>query len=65
VRAVVEAAGYHNILSKSLGSNNVLNVMKATIDGLHQLKEMRQEAEDRGKDIIDVAPFWSRNQWRS
>ena len=65
VRAVVEAAGYNNILSKSLGCNNVLNVMKATIDGLEQLKDMRQEAEDRGKDIIDVAPFWSRKQWRS
>lgn len=64
VRAVVEAAGYHDILSKSLGSNNVLNVMKATIDGLNQLKNVRQEAEDRGKDIIDVAPFWSRAEWR-
>jgi small subunit ribosomal protein S5 len=65
VRAVIEAAGYHNILSKSMGSNNVLNVMRATIDGLAQLKDMRQEAEDRGKDIVDVAPFWSRKQWRN
>lgn len=64
VRAVIEAAGYQNILSKSLGSDNTLNVMKATLNGLSQLKDMRQEAEDRGKDIIDVAPFWSRKQWR-
>lgn len=65
VRAVIEAAGYSNILSKSLGSNNKLNVMKATLDGLHQLKDVREEAENRGKDMIDVAPFWSRKQWRS
>ena len=65
VRAVIEAAGYKNILSKSLGSNNVLNVMKATMDGLNQLKDMRQLADERGKDIIDVAPFWSRKEWRS
>lgn len=65
VRAVVEAAGYQNILSKSLGSDNVLNVMKATIDGLNQLIDMRELAENRGKDIVDVAPFWSRKEWRS
>ena len=65
VRAVIEAAGYENILSKSLGSNNTLNVMLATIDALNQLKDMKIEAELRGKDLIDVAPFWSRKQWRS
>ncbi|MGB1251968.1 MAG: 30S ribosomal protein S5 [Candidatus Promineifilaceae bacterium] len=65
VRAVVEAAGYENILSKSLGSDNVLNVMKATIDALNRLKDVRQVANERGKDIIDVAPFWSRREWRS
>lgn len=65
VRAVIEAAGYSDILSKSLGSANVLNVMAATIDGLNQLKNVQELAEERGKDIIDVAPFWSRKQWRS
>ena len=64
VRAVIEAAGYENILSKSLGSDNALNVMKATIDALHKLKDVRQVADERGKDIIDVAPFWSRREWR-
>ncbi len=60
VRAVVEAAGYRDILSKSLGSQNVLNVIAATIDGLQNLKYVRQEAIDRGKDVNEVAPFWSR-----
>ncbi len=64
-RAVIEAAGYKNILSKSLGSNNKLNVVKATMDGLSRLKDMRQLADERGKDIIDVAPFWSRKEWRN
>jgi small subunit ribosomal protein S5 len=61
VRAVIEAAGYKDILSKSLGSNNSLNVMQATMDGLRQLKHVSQVAADRGKDKNDVAPFWSRN----
>ncbi len=60
VRAVVEAAGYNDILSKSLGSANVLNVMMATLDGLQQLRDMKQVAADRGKDLSEVMPFWGR-----
>lgn len=60
VRAVVEAAGYKDILSKSLGSQNVLNVMMATMDGLRQLKYAQDVAENRDKAVADVAPFWSR-----
>jgi small subunit ribosomal protein S5 len=61
VRAVVESAGYKDILSKSLGSSNSLNVMLATMDGLRRLKHVSQVAADRGKESKDVAPFWSRN----
>ena len=61
VRAVIEAAGYRDILSKSLGSANILNVVMATMDGLHQLKSIEQVASDRGKTVDEVAPFWSRN----
>lgn len=60
VRAVVEAAGFRDILSKSLGSANVLNVMMATMDGLRRLKSFQQVAADRGKESSDVMPFWSR-----
>lgn len=60
VRAVIEAAGYRDILSKSLGSQNALNVMMATMDGLRQLKDYQQIAADRGKDKTEVTPFWSR-----
>jgi small subunit ribosomal protein S5 len=60
VRAVIEAAGYRDILTKSLGSDNVLNVMMATMDGLSRLMDARQVALDRGKDPAEVAPFWGR-----
>jgi small subunit ribosomal protein S5 len=60
VRAVVEAAGYRDILSKSLGSANVLNVMMATMDGLRRMRQVKEVAADRGKDVSEVMPFWSR-----
>ena len=60
VRAVVEAAGYRDILSKSLGSANALNVLQATMNGLSNLKSVQEVAADRGKDVADVTPFWSR-----
>ena len=61
VRAVIEAAGYKDILSKSLGSDNALNVLLATMDGLRRMKHVRQVAADRNKDEADILPFWSRN----
>ena len=61
VRPVLEAAGYRDILSKSLGSQNILNVIGATIDGLNRLKDVEEEARRRGKEPNEVAPFWSRN----
>ncbi len=58
VRAVVEAAGVKNILTKSLGSANILNVVLATIEGLKQLKSPEAEAHRRGKPLEEVLPFW-------
>ncbi|MFQ6057765.1 MAG: 30S ribosomal protein S5 [Anaerolineae bacterium] len=60
VRAVVEAAGIKDILTKSLGSNNILNVVQATMKGLKELKDVEEEARRRGKSVAEVSPFWSR-----
>lgn len=62
VRAVLEAAGVHDILTKSLGSANVLNVVKATFGALEQLKSPEQEAARRGKAVKDLRPFWERRK---
>src|ERR687884_1385787 len=48
VRAVVEAAGIRDILSKTYGSNNPVNVVKATIRGLQELRSAQEEAAARG-----------------
>lgn len=65
VRAVLEAAGVSNILSKSLGSANILNVAYATMDGLRRLKDAQMLAAMRGKDVEEVLPFWERGDYRS
>ncbi len=62
VRAVLEAAGVSDILTKSLGSSNVLNVVTATMDALDQLKFPHEEAARRGKSPKDVVPFWDRRK---
>lgn len=62
VRAVLEAAGIRDILTKSLGSSNVLNVVQATFKALDQLKEPQEEANRRGKDVKDLMPFWERRK---
>ncbi len=61
VRAVVEAAGYADILTKSLKSSNKLNVVMATLKGLQSLKRSQQVAQDRGKPLSAVQPFWRRD----
>ena len=60
VRAVLEAAGVRDILTKSLGSANVLNVVKATFAALEQLKSPEEEAAKRGKPVSEMRPFWER-----
>ncbi len=53
-RAILEAAGIENILSKSLGSNTVGNVVKATVDGLKNLRTIAQAAALRGKKVYEL-----------
>lgn len=54
VRAVLVAAGYNNILTKSLGSNNATNVVWATLEGLRQLETVEQIAAKRGLEVSQV-----------
>jgi small subunit ribosomal protein S5 len=62
VRAVLEAVGVRDILTKSMGSANVLNVVYATLKALAELKSAEAEAVRRGRDLKDVSPFWSRKK---
>ena len=55
-RAVLEAAGISDILCKSLGSDNSINVVHATVDGLKQLQRPEAVAARRGKAVDEVAP---------
>ena len=55
-RAVLECAGVQDVLAKSLGSANAINVVHATVAALQQLEEPEEVARRRGKSVEDVAP---------
>jgi small subunit ribosomal protein S5 len=57
VRAVLELAGIRDVLAKSLGTTNPINMAKATVDGLKRLRRPEEVAKSRGKTIMEVLPF--------
>ena len=56
VRAVLECAGVHDVLSKSLGSSNTINIVHATIEALRMLEDPQAVAARRGLSLEEVAP---------
>ena len=60
VRAVLELAGIHDVLSKSLGSQNPINLVKATVDGLQTLRDPKEVAKLRGLTVAEVLGLDSR-----
>lgn len=56
VRAVLEAAGIRDVLTKIQGTRNPHNVLKATMDALRQMKSPEEIARIRGKDVADIMP---------
>jgi len=62
VRAVMEAAGIRDILTKSLGSKNAINVVRATMKALSQMKDLEEEARRRGKPVAHIKPAWTQKK---
>src|ERR1700754_633887 len=56
VRAVLECAGIHDVLSKSLGSSNQINIVHATVEALRMLEQPETVAARRGLPVEDIAP---------
>ncbi len=54
MRAVLELAGVHDILTKSLGTNNPINVIQATVAGLRRLRTLESVAAQRGKSVDEI-----------
>ncbi len=60
VRALMQVVGVRDVLTKSQGSSNVVNVVQATMDGLARLRRVEDIARERGVPKVKVMPFWRR-----
>ncbi len=60
VRAVMQCLGVRDVLTKSQGSSNAVNVVRATLDALRQLRTVEEIASERGVPKAHVMPFWRR-----
>jgi small subunit ribosomal protein S5 len=57
VRAVLELAGIRDVLAKSLGTTNPINMARATVDGLRRLRRPEDVARSRGKTVAEILPI--------
>jgi Ribosomal protein S5, C-terminal domain len=57
VRAVLELGGIRDVLAKSLGTTNPINMAKATVNGLQRLRRPEDVARARGKTVAEVLPY--------
>jgi len=62
VRAVLEVAGIRDVLSKSLGGANAMNVVYATMQGLRQLRDVETVAKQRGKNADELRAPWEKQR---
>jgi small subunit ribosomal protein S5 len=65
VRAVLELGGIRDILAKSLGTTNPINLLKATVDGLQRLRRPEEVAATRGKTVQEILPARARKAERA
>ena len=61
VRAVLELAGVSDVLSKSLGTDNAMNIVKATAEGLKEMQSPEQVAQRRGMSVPDIYGWKEKN----
>jgi small subunit ribosomal protein S5 len=62
VRAVLELGGVRDILAKSLGTTNPINMLKATVNGLRRLRRPEEVAQIRGKTVQEILPVGARRK---
>ncbi|MEA3339020.1 MAG: 30S ribosomal protein S5 [Chloroflexota bacterium] len=62
VRALMQVVGVRDVLTKSQGSSNAVNVVQATMDGLARLRRVEDIARERGVPKVKVMPFWRRGR---